>query len=370
MLRAHDRIGQADRRPSLGQVGRTGGAAILWLQRQAGNAAVSAALGGAAVQRKLQLTGPAADVATVLKMLQQASGLGLRRDAKSIVTMTGVIGKARSKALATHLMLIVGDSAQTAKVALTRSGDDIFIGKFPEQEKDRTQLVRIDHLLAAEQGVKGAGLASLIHEMMENYEAQAVPTADWDDAFSGPHKTALQAEDATLAELQAGAGAALSGGRLNTYQTLVERTVPGRRTPQQVIERIETHERDYIVYEETKVRGTDRMSVRRVPATVLATFTLAGFTATSNALPSGLKARLQRVADLLDGDPLAGVVLQATTTPDAYARAAFWTARVTNRIRDLMSGDVEATSPRRFGTLVPGRGANEVEIIVRRPDLP
>ncbi len=367
MRLAHERAARTGGRSPSRPAPLAGGvAALLRLQRDAGNAAVSAALGAPTVQRRLELSGSPADASTVLTLLQKASGLELRRDSKAMVTMTGKVRTPASKTLQTHLMLIVSDPAQTAKVALTRSGDDTFIGSWPDEEDDRTQVVRVDHILALEQGVRGAGHAALIHELMENYEAQAVPTDEWDDAFDRAHKTAGQAEDATLAELQAGAGETPSGGRLNSYETKIDKLLPGGRKPQRVTVQIETHERDYIVYEELKVRGTNRFTARRVPSTALGTFTLKGFKATSNRLPTGVSGTLQKIADLLDANATAGLVLRASTTPNAYRRAQSWTAKIRKKIRALMAGDAAAKSGR-FGTGVPDSGANEVEVIVRRP---
>ena len=367
MRLAQDLATRTDRRSPRRPVPVGGGAAaLLQLQRDAGNAAVSAALRVPTVQRRLNLSGSPTDVATVLKMLQTASGLELRRDRKAMVTMTGTVRKPASKTLQTHLMLIVGDPAQTAKVALTRSDDDIFIGSFPEKEDDRTQVVRVDHILALEQGVRGAGQAALIHELMENYEAQAVPTDEWDDAFERAHKTAGQAEDATLAELQVAAGETPSGGRLNSYSTKIDKQPPGGGKPQRVRVQIETHERDYIVYEELKARGANRLTAKRVASTALGTFTLKGFKATSRRLPSGVSTTLQKIADLLDANATAGVVLRASTSPNAYRRAKSWTAKIGRKIRELMAGSPAAKRDR-FGIGIPDSGANEVEVTVRRP---
>jgi hypothetical protein len=367
MRLAHERAARTDggspRRPA--PVGGDA-AALLRLQRDAGNAAVNAALGGPTIQRRLQLRGAPTDVGAVMKLLQKASGLELRRDSKAMVTMTGTVRTPASKTLQTHLMLIVGDQAQTAKVSLTRTGEDIFIGSWPDEEDDRTQVVRVDHILALEQGVRGAGHAALIHELMENYEAQAVPADEWDDGFEGAHKTAGQAEDATLAELQVAAGEAPSGGRLNSYETKVDKRLPGSRAPQRVTVQIETHEQDYILYEERTVRGTNTLTAKRAPTTALGTFTFQRFKATSSRLPAGAATTLRKIADLLDANATAGLVMRASTTPDAYRRAHSWTAKIGKKVRELMAGDA-ALKRGRFGTRIPDSGANEVEVTVRRP---
>ena len=40
------------------------------------------------------------------------------------------------------------------------------------------QELRVDHILDLEKAVPGAGVASLAHEIVENYEGQAIPASD------------------------------------------------------------------------------------------------------------------------------------------------------------------------------------------------
>ena len=75
-----------------------------------------------------------------------------------------------------------------------------------EKENDRTQLVRIDHILGLEQGVGGAGVATLAHELLENYEAQAVPADELGRRLRRAARDGPDAENTILAELQDAAG--------------------------------------------------------------------------------------------------------------------------------------------------------------------
>jgi hypothetical protein len=210
-------------------------------------------------------------------------------------------------------------------------------------------------------------VATLAHEFMENYEAQAVPTADWSTAYRGAHRTALQAENTILDELQDAAGDPRSGGRLSTYRVMLP--TPGKKQGPKSGYRlvfIVTHENDYVIHE--YVGATDAITSRRAGSTSLGTFTVKGFTSTSTGVPSGALPALQRLANILDANPTAGIVMRATATPRAAGRTDRWIVELTEQIRDLMSGDVEAKSWTRFGTRVPERGtADAVEIAARRP---
>ena len=96
-----------------------------------------------------------------------------------------------------------------------------------------------------------------------------------------------------------------------------------------------------------------------------------GFTSTSSGVPNASLPTLRRVADILDANPTAGLVMRATATSRSARRTARWTTELTEQIRDLMSGDVEAKSWTRFGTRLATSGTtNEVEIDARRPAAP
>ena len=154
------------------------------LQQQAGNAAVTAA-----VQRQLEVDGQPNDIAKVLKMLETASGLTLKRDAKKRITVTGATGKSRSAELTKRLQTILSDPSRVARVSLGRTGDGVWFGKFPGAPKGAQEL-RVDHILDLERAVPGAGVASLAHEIVENYEGQAIPASDWDTAHATVHPAA------------------------------------------------------------------------------------------------------------------------------------------------------------------------------------
>jgi hypothetical protein len=215
-----------------------------------------------------------------------------------------------------------------------------------------------------------AGVATLAHELIENFEAQAIPAADFDEAFERSHPRALAAEDSLLAELQQSAGERPSGGRLNTY--VVDRTTAAeRRAGTSRTSHVEAHRSDFVVHELTTARGKDEMKVSRRASVALGTTRVGGFTTRSTARPTGAAAVLRPITDLLSAQPTASVTLKPTARQGLLPAGALWAAVAMEHLRELMADDAILRSERRFQHDAPTVGsANEVEVIVRRPDLP
>ena len=344
-------------------------AGLVQLQQQAGNAAVTAA-----VQRQLEVDGKPKDVDKVLKMLETASGLTLKRDRKKRVTVTGAAGKTRSAELTKRLQTILSDPSRVARVSLGRTGQATWFGKFPTVPKGAQEL-RVDHVLDLEQAVPGAGVASLAHEIVENYEGQAIPAADWDTAHDTVHPAAVAAADTVLEQLQQSAGQAPSGARLNTYLAEVKVTskVGGRTATKDRTLRIAAHRNEYFVFD-VDLTGTSRnLVIRRAPVVKMGTVQVGGFTAQSNAVPKGAAPNLQKVADLLVANPTASLVFSATADATAAPRAWRWYDELWQAIANLMPTKaffLLKDSERYHGEPVRSGSANSVEIEIRRPDLP
>ena len=344
---------------------------IARLQRTAGNRAVLTALAMPTVQRQLKATGSNADITALLQLLQKAAGMTLTHDGKSkLVSAAGKPVKPLSAELASRLQAIIADTTRTAQVALGRTKEGVWFGEFPSDAAKRIQQLRIDHFLALEQAVPGAGVATLAHEIVENYEAQAVKAEDWGTAFDVTHEQAMVAETKILDELQAAHGQSRSGARLHTHIAVVPGT--GKRgKPADRTLHIEAHEVDFILFEVTQVRGRDKMNVTRAPAKSLGAWRCRGFTKESRSVPKGAEPTLQKIADLLSNDPTAAVVLRATADAKSTGAVPFWYHALEEAIRDRMAEDVILRSWRRFNTRPATTGTpNQVEITVRRPDLP
>jgi hypothetical protein len=327
------------------------------LQQQAGNAAVSAA-----VQRQLEIDGQPKDVDSVLKMLGAASGLTLKRDAKRRVTVSGTAGKARSKELAKRLQTILSDPSRLARVSLGRTGQGVWFGKFPDKPQG-VQELRVDHILDLERAVPGAGVASLAHEIVENFEGQAIPAGDWDTAHATVHPEAVAASDAVLEQLQQSAGQAPSGARLNTY--LAE--VKGKTL------RIAAHRNEYFVFDVDLAGTSKQLAIRRAPVVSMGVVQVSGFTAQSNAVPKAAAPKLQQVADLLVANPTAGLIFSATADAKAASRVVRWYDQLWTAIENLMPSKaffLLKDDDRYHGEPVQPGSANSVQIEIRRPDLP
>lgn len=353
----------------------TRGHPILWLQRAAGNRAVQAALATAPangpVQRQLMATGAPADITAMLTLLEPAAGLKLTHDRKSkFIAAAGAAVKPKSAELAARLQAIIGDPARTAWVELGQTQQGVWFGSFPTDTNRRVQQLRIDHFIALEQAVPGAGVATLAHEIVENYEAQAVPAADWGTAFDVTHEKAMAAETKILDELQAAHGQPRSGERLHTHIAVVKTPGSGKQVSERTLH-IEAHEVDYIVFEVVQAGRKEKMKVTRAPATSLGTWHCKGFTSRSRSVPKGSEPTLQKIADLLSKDPTASVVLRATADKASTAAAGIWYHVLQEGVRERMTDNSILRSWRRFSTRPATAGtSNDVEISVRRPDLP
>ena len=223
-------------RPDLRRAGPMGG--LVQLQQQAGNAAVTAA-----VQRQLEVDGQPDDVAKVLKMLETASGLTLKRDRKKRVTVDRGCWQVPFGG---------ADQAppddpvrpQPCRPGLARTERPRRRGSESSPTRPKgAQELRVDHILDLEKAVPGAGVASLAHEIVENYEGQAIPASDWDTAHATVHPAAVAASDAVLEQLQQSAGQAPSGARLNTYLAEVKQD-GGEKTL-----RIGAHRNEFFVFD-------------------------------------------------------------------------------------------------------------------------
>ena len=216
-------------------------------------------------------------------------------------------------------------------------------------------------------------MAKLVHEIVENFEAQAQKDVHWAVAFEVSHKAALGAEDAVLAELQAASGEAPSGDRWNSYPVTLKRPVTpaakGRRAAgggTRVVQ-VEVHANDYIV-SESGAGPKGGPKIARVTAAPVGSWTVSGFGAKSRAVPKGAATALDAVAKTLDADPTASVMIRACSSKAAAAAAVRWAGVVQDGITGRMTGDVIVKSWRRFHHAEPILGAkNAVQIVVRKP---
>jgi hypothetical protein len=349
----------------------------LRLQQTIGNAATTAALAPLVartvpVQRQLKVTGAPADLAATLRLLSTASGLTLKHDPKTgLVTINGAPGKATSPELQSRLQAIIADATRTAQVEVGAPKSDAdWFGTFPTDDKNLTQRVYIEQLLALEKAVPGDGVAKLAHEITENFEGQRlIPTHGISASFGASHDVGIAVENKVLDELQGAQGGTRSGSRLSNYSVGVAPPKSGRgRNGDARIFHVEVHQHEFVVIEQVAGRGgAKKMNIKRDAGTGLGTWHLSGF-GPSATLPKGSDATLQQIADILSNDPTAAVVLQATADPKSASFAPKWLTAVTDAVVNRTKDDPELRSWGRYGndTTVSG-STNEVLITVRRP---
>lgn len=176
------------------------------LAHELGHAAEQAASGVAHVQRHLLLTGGANDIRRFLSMCERASGLVLRRDAATheVHDVGTEAAPAQSQAFATHLTEIMNADPQDAEVQVGTDQPHVLGGAFPlprDLTGAQVQQIDMDDIEAFEAGAPGFGIASLLHEMVENFEAHShVPVAGT-DLFPGAHQAGLGAESEVMTDV-------------------------------------------------------------------------------------------------------------------------------------------------------------------------
>jgi outer membrane protein OmpA-like peptidoglycan-associated protein len=154
--------------------------------------------GAAAVQRRLLLTGAQADIDSFIDMSQTASGfLLVRNPITNEVTGVGSSATpATSPTYAARLQQIMDDPVQDAEIHVGTDQPNVDIGAFPtpaDMTGTRVQNVDMDDILAME-AAPGIGVADLLHEIVENYEAHANAPVPGVDRFGPAHEAGLQAE--------------------------------------------------------------------------------------------------------------------------------------------------------------------------------
>jgi hypothetical protein len=350
-------------------------ATLLRLQRAAGNAATASVLRPIAralpVQRRLRMSGSDGDIATTLRLLTKPSGLPLRRDrASRLVSVDGTPRPATSPALANQLRTVIDDPAHTARVHVgpaTEAGQEI--GAFPTEPETPVQHVFIDQVLTLEQAVPGDGSAKLAHEITENFLAQPLIAAGGvgDFSFKPSHAAAVKVEDQVLAELQAAAGGPRSGRRMRDY--IIDVPDPRRGRGARRFVRAETHEHEFVLYEQAPGARVGTLRITRDAGTTLGSWELVGF-GRDIGVPTGAGRVLQHVAQLLTADPAAAVILQATSLAWSTMDAPQWLQDVTDGIQARMTTrDSVLTFDGRFSPhpATTSGNVNAVRLTVRRP---
>jgi outer membrane protein OmpA-like peptidoglycan-associated protein len=167
------------------------------------------------VQRRLLATeSTPGGIGRFRAMAEPASGLRLLWDPGSHAVNPVGSGPApaTSPAFEHHLTTIMSDPAQDAEVTFGehQSGPGaggptgVLGGLFPQPTDltgSRVQLIDMDDLEAMERGAPGQGVASLAHELVENYSAHAFVPTPGVDRFPLAHQVASEAESDVAEDL-------------------------------------------------------------------------------------------------------------------------------------------------------------------------
>jgi hypothetical protein len=319
---------------------------------------------GPMIQRRLIVTGDKADVKAMLRLLESASGLTLKYGAKGKVSITGLADKNPSFELANRLWAIIDDPKQDAEIHLGRKQPGVLFGAFPAGPTKPVQEIRIDHILALEKGAPGSGVAKLVHEIVENYEAHALTGSNWGVALSESHEKAKTAENLIEGEL------GHPGSSRSMFSVYLK---PGKGKPS-FNRWIEDRENYFLVWDQSLDNKGTISNARRAPRVNVSTYTIDGFTTGSDTLPKEAAATITALTADMKNNPTASALIQGFASVggspgDKVRLADEWTKMVQDKIIEL-TGDVLITNWRRFHRVgIPALTRNSVVITLDRPDL-
>jgi len=284
------------------------------INHELAHVAQQTAAGKASLQRRLLLTGTPGEIADFLAMSEAASGLRLVRNplTNEVNPIATLVAPARSAAFANRLTGIMADPLQNAEINVGANQPNVDIGAFPVP-RDLTaggvQNVDMDDVNAMEAGAPGIGVADLLHEIVENFEAHGHLPAAGVDLFPAAHAEGLRAEsEAAIDIIGAGNRVAQADMALGPNTTRFAE--------------------DYDAYYVLSTLTADPLTNRFVrsdaafaPKVLVRATTVAHFATGSDAVPGAGAAGVATVVADLAANPLATVRLEGfTDSTDNAAR--------------------------------------------------
>ena len=264
------------------------------------------ATGTPRLQRRLLLTGTPTDIADFIAMCETASGLVLLRNplTNEVTAIGSRATPATSATFEAELTTIMDDPAQHAEINVGQDQPNVDIGAFPTPS-DLTgatvQNVDMDDIDAMEAGAPGIGVADLLHEIVENYEAHSHVPAAGVDLFPAAHEAGLQAEAGAATDIVG------SGRRVAQADDAIS------ATQTRIAEDYDTY---YVLSTLTATRATasfTRSNVSFAGKVGVTTQTADRFATGSDVLPAGAAAAVAAVAATLAANPLATVRIEGFT---------------------------------------------------------
>ncbi len=195
-------------------------------------------------------------------------------------------GTPSSPTLAVRLEEIIEDPQQDAELRLGGPQPGVSFGEFPTSGP-LIQVIDIDDLVRLDAGAPGSGVATLFHEIVENYRAHASDQPGLDIS----HAAGLEAEGRVASEL----------------------VLPGERVAEAVVDKgkgvirwIRDYEQYFLVYDRGPPdnRVLNAWQASRVNVGI---FMVDGFAPGSDAVPKGAQSQIDAVANAMRLSPAATV---------------------------------------------------------------
>jgi len=258
---------------------------------------------GAFLQRSLILTGNQTNIDDFMAMSATASGLVLvRNPLTNIVTAVGSSATpATSPAFERRLTAIMNDPRQDAEIHVGRDQANVDIGAFPtppDLTGNRFQNVDMDDINAMEAGAPGIGVADLLHEIVENFDAHSTPGVN---SFARAHNEGLQAEAEVATDIVgSGRRVAQADEQVGTNVTNVA----------------EDYDAYYVLSTITATPARNsftRSNVSFAPKVLVGNHTANNFATGANVVPATGAADVAAAAADLAANPLATVRIEGFT---------------------------------------------------------
>jgi outer membrane protein OmpA-like peptidoglycan-associated protein len=264
------------------------------------------AAGSPRLQRRLLLTGTPADIIDFITMCETASGLVLAHDpvTNEVTAIASSATPATSPTFEAELTRIMDDPVQDAEINVGTDQPGVDIGAFPvprDLTGSTVQNVDMDDINAMEAGAPGIGVADLLHEIVENYEAHASAPVLGVDLFPPAHEAGLAAEAGVATDI-------VGSGR-----RVAQADMPLGPNITRIAEDYDAY---YVLSTLTATPATGsftRSAVSFAPKVNVVTLTVDNFASNSDVVPPAGAAMMGVVAALIAVTPLATVRIEGFT---------------------------------------------------------
>jgi hypothetical protein len=258
-------------------------------------------------------------------------------------------GTPSSPTLAVRLGEIIEDPQQDAELRLGGPQPGVSFGEFPTSGP-LIQVIDIDDLVRLDAGAPGSGVATLFHEIVENYRAHA---PDQPGLFPS-HEAGLEAEAQVASELVA----------------------PGERVAEALVAKdkgivrwVRDYERYFLVYDRGPPDNTV-LNAWQASRVNVGTFTIDGFGRGSEAIPTGAQTEIEAVANAMRLNPAATVRIDCGGDDRhlALRRAQQLQDAILDNGKNRNLYGFDLRGERNFNLVATGLADERAAIVVDQPD--